>query len=83
MRSLTSKLDGGEWSPSRPGRFTTRERNPGFHWIGSRVGPRAVLDAVSKRKIPSPSRDSNPDHRSSSSWSVAILTELSRQDSFD
>jgi hypothetical protein len=25
------------------------------------VGPRAVLDAVSKRNIPSPRRDSNPD----------------------
>jgi len=24
------------------------------------VGPRAVLDVVVKRKIPSPSRDSNP-----------------------
>jgi hypothetical protein len=49
---LTSALDGGEWSASRPGRFTPRERAPGTHWIGGRVGPRAVLDAVVKRKIP-------------------------------
>jgi hypothetical protein len=30
------------------------------HWIGGCVGPRAVLDAVVKRKIPSPRRESNP-----------------------
>jgi hypothetical protein len=53
-------LDGGEWSASRPGRFTPRERAPGTHWIGGWVGPRAVLDAVVKRKIPSPNRESNP-----------------------
>jgi hypothetical protein len=52
--SWTSTLDGGEWSASRPGRFTPRERAPGTHWIGGWVGPRAVLDAVAKRKIPSP-----------------------------
>jgi hypothetical protein len=46
MHSLTSALDGGEWSTSRPGRFTPRERAPGTHWIGGWVGPRAVLDAV-------------------------------------
>jgi len=58
--SLTSALDGGEWSASRPGRFTSRERAPGTHWIGGWVGPRAVLDAVVKRKIPSTRRESNP-----------------------
>jgi hypothetical protein len=57
--SLTSERDGGEWSASRPGRFTPRERAPGTHWIGGWVGPRAVLDAVVKRNIPSPSRESN------------------------
>jgi len=31
---LTSALDGGEWSASRPGRFTPREIAPGIHWIG-------------------------------------------------
>jgi hypothetical protein len=40
--------------------FTPREREPGTHWIGGWVGPRAGLDAVVKRKIPSPCRDSNP-----------------------
>jgi len=43
---LTSALDGGEWSASRPGRFTPRERARGTYWIGGWVGPRAVLDAV-------------------------------------
>jgi hypothetical protein len=58
--SLTSALDGGEWSASRLGRFTPRERAPGTHWIEGWVGPRAVPDMVVKRKIPSPLRDSNP-----------------------
>jgi hypothetical protein len=35
---------------------------PDTHWIGGRVDPRAVLDAVSKKKIPSPRQQSNPDH---------------------
>jgi hypothetical protein len=34
------------------GSFTPRERAPGAYWIGSWVGPRAVLDAVVKRKLP-------------------------------
>jgi hypothetical protein len=40
---LTSALVGGEWSASRPDRFT--------HWIGGWVGPRAGLDDVKKRKF--------------------------------
>jgi hypothetical protein len=58
--TLTSALDGGEWSASRPGRFTPKERASGTHWIGGWVGPRAVLDGVVKRKIPSTRRESNP-----------------------
>jgi hypothetical protein len=54
--SLTSVLGGGEWSASRPGHFTPRQRAPGTHWIGDR----AVLNAVVKGKIPSPLRESNP-----------------------
>jgi hypothetical protein len=57
---LTSALDGGEWPALRSGRFTPRERAPGTHWIGGWVGTRAVLDAVVKRKIPSPRQESNP-----------------------
>jgi hypothetical protein len=58
--SLTSALNGGEWSASRPSCFTPRERAPGTHWIGGWVGTRTVLDVVVKRKIPSPHRESNP-----------------------
>jgi hypothetical protein len=60
--SLTSALDGGEWSASWPGRFTPRERDPDSHWIGGWMGHRTGMDTVSKRKIPSPCRDLNPDH---------------------
>jgi hypothetical protein len=55
-------LDGDEWSDSRLGRFTPVERAPGTRWIGGWVDPRAGLDLVSKRKIPSSHRKSNPDH---------------------
>jgi hypothetical protein len=45
--------------------FTSRPlypegKAPDTHWIGGWVGPRAVLDAVVKRKIPSSRRKSNP-----------------------
>jgi hypothetical protein len=43
---LTSALAGGEWSASRPGRFT-----PGTNWIGGWVDPRAGLDNLEKRKF--------------------------------
>jgi hypothetical protein len=52
--SLTSSLDGSEWSVSRPSLFTSRERAHGTNWIGGWGGPSAILDAVVKRKIPSP-----------------------------
>jgi len=61
-RILDLALDGGDWSDSRPGRFTPTERDPGTHWIGGWVDPRACLDAVVKGKIPSPCWD--PNHRS-------------------
>jgi hypothetical protein len=57
--TLTSALDGGEWSASRPGSFTPKARAPFTHWIGGWVGPRSGLDAVVRRKIPSPNRESN------------------------
>jgi hypothetical protein len=43
---LTSALDGGEWSASRPRRFTLEERTNGTHWTGGWVGPKAGFDAV-------------------------------------
>jgi hypothetical protein len=45
---LASALVAGEWSPSRPGRFTSKERAPGTRWIGRWVGPRASLDYMEK-----------------------------------
>jgi hypothetical protein len=43
-----------------PATLPLKERDPGTHWIGGWVGPRAVLDVVVKRKIPSPYQESNP-----------------------
>jgi hypothetical protein len=48
---MTSALVEGEWSASRPCRFTPGERAPGSHWIGGWVGPTAGLDDVEKRKL--------------------------------
>jgi hypothetical protein len=43
-----------------------REKSPGIDWIGGWKGPRATLEAVVKKKIPSPFWDWKP--RSSSPW---------------
>jgi hypothetical protein len=43
-----------------PAASPPKERAPDTHWIGGWVGPRAVLDAVLKGKIPSPRQESNP-----------------------
>jgi hypothetical protein len=48
---LTSALAGGEWSASRPCRFTPGEIDASTHWIGDWVGPRAGLNDVEKRKF--------------------------------
>jgi hypothetical protein len=42
--SLTSALDGGEWTAS-PGRFTPGEIAPGTHSVWGWAGPVAGLDA--------------------------------------
>jgi hypothetical protein len=44
--SLTSALDGDEWSASRPGCFTPWEAAPGTHWIGGLVRPKPGLGAM-------------------------------------
>jgi hypothetical protein len=81
--SLTSALDEGEWSASRPGRFTTWERAPDTHWIRGWVDPRVSLERCGDEKIfapsgfePGPSRPwpyrlSYPD-----SCLIIILTDL-------
>jgi hypothetical protein len=83
--SLTSTLDGGECSTSRFDRFTPREGAPGTLRIGGWVGPRAVLDAVVKRKIPSPRRESNPRTpivqpvaQRYTDWAITALTVFTR-----
>jgi hypothetical protein len=43
---LTSALDGGEWSASRPCRFTSWETAAGTHFMVGWVGSSACLDAV-------------------------------------
>jgi hypothetical protein len=48
---LTSALVGGEWSRSRPGRFTSGVRAAGFHWVGGWVDPRSGLDDMEKWKF--------------------------------
>jgi hypothetical protein len=45
---LTSTLVGGEWSDSRPCRFTPGERASATHYIGGWVGHRTGLDDVEK-----------------------------------
>jgi hypothetical protein len=40
---LNSAMDGGEWSGSRSGRFTSEERTPATHWLWDWVLPRADL----------------------------------------
>jgi hypothetical protein len=52
---LTSALAGGEWSASRPGRFTF-----GTHWIGGWVEPRVGLDDVDKILGPTVTRTPVP-----------------------
>jgi hypothetical protein len=48
---LTTPLDGGEWSTSRPWSLYPRGKGPDTHLIADWVGPRTGLDAVEKRKI--------------------------------
>jgi hypothetical protein len=48
---LTTALVGGEWSTSRPGRFTPGERAPYTHWIGGWVDLKACLEDLAKRKF--------------------------------
>jgi hypothetical protein len=72
---LTSALAGGEWSASRPGRFTPGQKAPGTHWIRGWVDPRASLDDV--EKILDPTGTRTPTLRSSGPHPVAIPTTLS------
>jgi hypothetical protein len=45
-------LDGGDWSASRPGRFTPEEAAHCSHWIGGWAGSRGDPGGVLKRQKP-------------------------------
>lgn len=45
---LTSPLEGGMWSFSRPGRFITRDIGPGTHWMGNWLDLSDGLDFAEK-----------------------------------
>jgi len=42
-------VDEDEWSASRP---SPQQKDPGTNWLRGWVGPRAGLNAMAKRKIP-------------------------------
>jgi hypothetical protein len=62
---LTSALDGGEWSASRPYRFIPGERATNAHWTGGWADSRVGLDAVAMRKISLPVPEIEPQSSSS------------------
>jgi hypothetical protein len=55
---LTSTLDEGEWSVSRPGRFTPREKASSTHSKGAGLAPEPILTVW--RKVSFSCKDSNP-----------------------
>ena len=54
FNSVNSALDGGEWSNSRPGLFSPRERNPQYPFSGRLGGPQSRQDVSGKRKSSNP-----------------------------
>jgi hypothetical protein len=59
---MTSALVGGEWSTSRPVRFTPGERVPSTHWTGGWVDPIGRLDDVEKILGPTSTQTPIPSH---------------------
>jgi hypothetical protein len=57
---LTSALDGGEWSASRPGRALAPWQGPPVHCTGGWVGPTAGMDTEARGKILSPLPGTEP-----------------------
>jgi hypothetical protein len=64
--SFTSALAVGEWSASRPCRFTPGERALGTQWVGDWVDPIGGLDDVEKKKFYNPTETQTPTPRLSS-----------------
>jgi len=48
--TLTSALDGGEWSTSLPDSFSPGKEIQ-YHYIGGFLGPKARMKVLAKRKI--------------------------------
>jgi hypothetical protein len=67
-RFLNRCISRGEWSASRPCRFT-----PGTHWTGGWVDIRAVLDDLEKIKILDSTGARTPTPRSSSPTTLSRL----------
>jgi hypothetical protein len=79
---LTSALDGGEWSASRPSRFIPGERALSTNWMVGWVGPSVGLDAVEKKKILH-CREPNPGRPARSPFLIPTrLSRLQSQDMF-
>jgi hypothetical protein len=57
----TSALDGVSGQRHAPVALYLRGKNPGTHWTGGWVGPRAGLDTEATGKILCLRRESNPD----------------------
>jgi hypothetical protein len=55
--SLTTALDGDDWSASHSGRFPPGEISPSTHWIGVRAG---LVWTVWRREKFCPAGESNP-----------------------
>jgi hypothetical protein len=56
---MTSTLDGGEWSASRPGRFSTDQTGPSIHCMGL-CEPQTRSGHRGEEKITCPCWESNP-----------------------
>jgi hypothetical protein len=72
---LTSALV-GDWSASRPGRFTPGERAPSTHWTGGWVGPRTGLNDVKRKLLTLPRLELRPHGRPAHSQSLYRLGYL-------
>jgi hypothetical protein len=77
--SLTSALDGVSRQRHVPAALYPRGRDPGTHWTGGWVGPRAGLD-INRGKILCLCRGSNPDRpvvqsvvRHCTDWATGLL----------
>jgi hypothetical protein len=75
---FTSALVGGEWSPSRPGRFTLAEQSPRYLMDGRKGGPQKRSGQLREKKYLAFTGTQTPTPRSSSLYPVAIPTTPSQ-----